>query len=248
MANSRQDTSLGGGQRQFPDTTWGMLSSLVREGKGQPAEALGQLCHRYWKPVYYYLRVAAAKSNEEAKDLAQSFFLWLMESGTLQRYLPERGSFRTFLKVILHSFVGHQDRAARMLKRGGGVKTLSLDAEAIPSDDLLLDKEANDPEKTFDQAWLTTLMDRAVEAVRAKLREAGRTAALRVFEEHDLTNMPEPPSYAEVAHLLGIKASQVRDHLAAVRCEVQKEIRAELARTAADPDDLEREWNELFGT
>src|SRR5688572_22453356 len=103
------DTSLGGADARFPET-----ASQV----GTDPEALARA---YWKPVYAYVRLAWAKSNEDAKDLTQAFFLWLLEERALDGYDPARGGFRPFLKVLLRRFVGHQDRALGALRRGGSV-------------------------------------------------------------------------------------------------------------------------------
>src|SRR5436309_796860 len=99
------DTSLGGPREDFPKT----IGDMVARARDPSAEVrrLGfeELGRQYWKPIYRYARVAWAKSNEDAKDLTQAFFLWLMEGDALDRYLPGRGSFRSFLKALLRHFL-----------------------------------------------------------------------------------------------------------------------------------------------
>ena len=99
----------------FPDTTVG----VVRSFSGKP-EDLEPFCRKYWKPMYAYLRASCTRKNEDAKDLTQAFFVWLMEEGRLERYDPQRGRLRGYLKVLLKRFVGHHDVAQGRLKRGGG--------------------------------------------------------------------------------------------------------------------------------
>src|SRR5258706_11610025 len=94
------DTSLGGDHKRFPETTWSLVSKLRTPGEGPDRAGLETLCHRYWKPVYRYVRMAWAKSNDEAKDLVQAFFLWLLEGDALAKYEPGRGSFRGYLKLL----------------------------------------------------------------------------------------------------------------------------------------------------
>src|SRR5262245_60106551 len=111
----QKETSLGGSQNAFPATTQGIVSGL----RGSDYRAsFEEICRRYWKPVYAYVRIAWAKDNETAKDLTQAFFLSLAEGNELKRFDPSRGSLRGYLKVLLRSFVGHQDRARAALKRG----------------------------------------------------------------------------------------------------------------------------------
>ena len=56
------------------------------------------------------------------------------------------------------------------------------------------------------------------------------------------------PSYTldRVGEQLGLKASDVRNHLFAVRERLRTEIRGELRETVSNPDQLESEWKALF--
>jgi len=149
-------------------------------------EGLNDLCRRYWKPVYYHLRVGWAKSNDAAKDLTQAFFLWLVEGGALSRYEPQRASFRTFLKSLLRHFVQNQDEALHRLKRGGGVSILALEDPGAPLEGVLANPGAVDPDEAFHKAWRSTVIARAVDRVRASLLADGKDLKFRVFEAYDL--------------------------------------------------------------
>jgi RNA polymerase sigma factor (sigma-70 family) len=241
------DTSLGGIHRDFPKTAWELLAS-AREDAGEPGRAsLEDLCRLYWKPVYHYLRVGWSRSNDDAKDLTQAFFLWLVEDDLVKRYDPERAAFRTFLKSLLKHFVQDHDKASRRLKRGGGVRTLDLDREMALSGGPPADPKASDPERAFDQAWLSALLENAVEKVRGRFRSSGRSIQIQVFEEYSLAPPADRPSYADLAGRLGIKEGDIKNHLFAVREEIRKEIRGELSRMTSDAETLEEEWNAFFG-
>lgn len=240
------DTSLGGAQREFPQTLWDVLSRARDSDAGVRREGLEDLCRQYWKPVYHYVRVAWAKSNEDAKDLTQAFFLWLTEGETLRRYKPERASFRAYLKGLLKHFVQHQEDAMRRLKRGGGVKILELDG-ALPLKELIADPAGADPEKAFDGAWRTALVAGALARVRERLRSRGRDIQFHVYEAYELLPPAGRPTYADLARRFGLKEKDVDNHLLAVREEVRSEVRREIGRLTVDRDDLEREWNALFG-
>jgi len=243
-----QDTSLGGPGVHFAQTAWGMVerardaSPEIRQG------GLEELAAAYWKPVYHYLRVAWAKSNEDAKDLAQAFFLWLTDRAALGRYEPGRGSFRTFLKALLRHFVQHHDEALDRLKRGGGKTLLRLDGEESLQD-VVADPRAVTPDEAFEREWRHGLMAVAVERVRRRLLGEGAGVKFRVFEEYYLNAGPEErPTYAGVARRLGVKEGDVKHILTGVREEVRQEIRAELSRTLSRPEDLQDEWNAFFGS
>lgn len=242
--NKGADTSLGGAWRSFPATTWGMVSRLRDASPAAAAGGLDTMCRRYWKAVYTYIRVAWHKSNEETKDLTQAFFLWLMEEEPLRKFVPDRGGFRGYLKVLLRRFVGHRDVADRRLKRGGDVVHVPLEGDVSETATLPSGISA---EEAFDATWLSTVLEHAVAEVRSALESRGRHVAFQVFEAHDLCPAEKPPTYAEIAGRLGLKETQVRDHLAAVREQVRAVAREELRRVTVDDEELRGEWRELFG-
>jgi RNA polymerase sigma-70 factor (ECF subfamily) len=241
-----QDTSLGGDQKEFPQTLWDILSRARDSNAGVRRDGLEELCRQYWKPVYRYVRVAWAKTNEDAKDLTQAFFLWLTDGDALQRYQPERASFRAYLKSLLKHFVQHQEDALRRLKRGGGVRLLELDGP-LPLKELLADPSSADPESIFDAAWRSALVAGALARVRDRLQTRGRALQFQVYEAYELIAPSERPTYADLARRFGIKEKDVDNHLLAVREELRSEVRREIGRLSVDPDDLEREWHALFG-
>jgi len=231
------DTSLGGGDRQFPKTSWSLLSGLGITGRSEIRAGMEELCRRYWKPLYLYARIAWAKSNEEAKDLTQAFFVWVMEGDVIRRFVPGRAGFRAYLKGLLRNFIADQEKAQHRLKRGGGALILTLDEALL--------REGETAEQGFDRAWRDELMDRAIERVRALFVETGREKQFQVFEEYDLKDNAE--SYAALGARLGLPESGISNALFAAREAVRNGIRDELAELTTDAAGIEDEWNELFG-
>ncbi len=229
------DTEIGGPHRAFPLTTAGFEAKIL--DAREPQEAVAALADRYWKPVYHWLRMSYGKSNDEAKDLTQAFFLWLLERDLLGKFEPKRCSFRTYLKGILRNFAGNEHQALLRLKRGGGLKAVPLDAELG-----VADPSVKDPEKAFDQAWMNELVARAVTRVRERFAARQRIVPFLAFEAYDLS--PEPPTYAEVAAKLGAKESDVRNWLFEVREQVRAEVRAELRDSSGES--FPEEWSEFF--
>lgn len=216
MARTAGETSIGGDCKEFPQTTAELL--LSRE----------DLCRRYWKPICHFLRVAWGKPLEDAKDLTQSFFLWLVEGDVLARFQPDRGSFRSFLKGCLRNFVRQQHTSLGRLKRGGGLHRVPL-------------QEVSDPGRAFDEEWRAGLMADAMERVRG--RQAGRR--FRVFEEYTFPD-GDRPTYAELGARHGVKATDIMNDLAAVREEIRSEVRSTLAGMVSGPQELEEEWHAFF--
>ncbi len=249
------NTTIGGG-REFPETTWSLIANLVPGAAAtvdrDPAAGLDELCRRYWKPIYCYVRQGFRKTNEDAKEVTQAFFLWLVDGEVLTRYTPDRASFRFYLKGLLRNFVRNDAQALRRLKRGGGARAVSLpDDDVRALDELLPDPKTASPEEAFDRAWIGELIERAVERVRAAAADAAADSleALRVraYELYELGPPGSQPTYAQVAEQLGVSTSNVRNHLFAVRERVRAEIRRELRETVASPEQLDAEWAAVFG-
>lgn len=241
-----KDTLLGGVGRVFPETSWALLTRLRNSERGAFLEGFDDLCRTYWKPVYVYVRLGWSKSNEEAKDLTQDFFVWLLEDESIRDYEPERGGFRPYLKTLLRRFLSHQEEARRRIKRGGNAKVFSLQSSDLESAQLPADPRAVDPEKAFEEAWARQILDQAFERVRARRKSAGDDLSLRVYDAYELSGA-ERPSYKEVGERFGLKDTDVRAHLFSLREELRAEVRAEIARLTADDAELEDEWRSLFG-
>ena len=57
----------------FPTTDWGILADVRGDNPAAKLAALDILVHRYWKPVYLFLRYSGSPV-ESAKDSTQAFF------------------------------------------------------------------------------------------------------------------------------------------------------------------------------
>jgi RNA polymerase sigma factor (sigma-70 family) len=236
------DTSLGGGGRTFPETVWDVLSRITSSSPEERRGAFEELCRRYWKPAYSYLRMGRGKSSEDAKDLTQAFFVWLFEEGdVLARFDPERGRFRAFLKGVLRHFAQHQDKTMSALKRGGSAAFVPLGDGEVPTVGA-----SEDPEGAFDAAWRAEVLERAVDAVRARLLAAGQGEKMRAFEEYDCVAPDARPSYDALGKKIGLSADTVKSYLRQVRQAVRAQIREELSRTTTTREELDDEWNAFF--
>jgi RNA polymerase sigma factor (sigma-70 family) len=219
---AEQNTDLGGPRRDFPVTTANFLRELRNPGAQAQKAVMEMMAERYWKPVYHFLRASYGKGNEDAKDLAQAFFTWLLERDLLGRYDPARSGFRTFLKGILRNFAGNEHQALQRLKRGGGVKMVPIAAADLESAG-----PETDPEKLFDTVFLKDTVERAVERVRARFQSGRRIVPFLAFDQYHFAKDGPPPTYALVARRLGIKEGDVRNYLHEVREAIRAEVKAE---------------------
>jgi RNA polymerase sigma-70 factor (ECF subfamily) len=235
-------TEMGGVSADFPATSDRMTGDLQSILPHKRQAAMEDLCRRYWKPVYAYLRSRWGKSNEDAKDVTQAFFTWLTEGDALQSYQPAQGPFRKYLKTLLVHFEGHLQESRRRLKRGNGRKHLSFESDTIhvPSDD-------PEPAAAFDNSWRSLLIERALHATRRHYVKRDRQIWWHLFESHDLCPDKVRPTYDDLARRMGIRRDHVRNHLHAVREEVRFRILTELAETVQNARELQEEWKDLIG-
>jgi RNA polymerase sigma factor (sigma-70 family) len=219
------DTALGGPGRQFPVTRHSLIRAAA--GEGQPARAaLEEVLSIYWKPAYKHVRIQWNRSNEQAKDLVQGFFVAMLEQNLLSDFDPAKGRLRTWLRACLDRYVMKQDESAGRLKRGGGVE-FTFDFEAAERE---LASTSPSAEDVFLREWEREVFARALEDLRELCLTTGRQTQHRIFEQYDLVDGARP-SYADLAAKHGIPATTVTNYLAWARRELKRLVRERLERS-----------------
>lgn len=227
---------MGGTRQGYPSTLWtAILGARDREAKDF-RDNLDRLIRAYWKPVYWTLRTRWRRSNDQAKDLTQAFFLSFMEKDRLADVSPEKGRFRAFLRVVLDNFMRNELEAARALKRGGGARIVPIDAG---DDELPLEADTLRPEEVFDRAWATHLFREAV----AELEGGIDKAAFQAFRRHELDR--DPPPYPKLAQELDVSVHEVESLLKKSRTALARILRARVRDTLSDDASVEDELRTL---
>jgi hypothetical protein len=72
-----------------------VLEAVQSRAPGAP-QALAELCARYWRPLYAFVR-RRGRSPEDAQDLVQGFFEHLIRNRGLATVDRTKGRFRSFL-------------------------------------------------------------------------------------------------------------------------------------------------------
>jgi len=213
---------------------------------GSPAAdvALEELCRTYWYPLYAYVR-HQGHSPEDAEDLTQAFFARFLAKNYLVGLDSNRGRFRAFLLASLKHFLANEWDRSRRQKRGGGAILLSLDYQGAdtryqidPPDDL-------SPDKLFDRAWATTLLERVINRLRDEHRTgegAGQFEQLKPYLMVGSSNIP----YAEAAATLGMSEGAVRVAVHRLRRRYRELLQQEIIQTLSDPAQAEEEMRSLM--
>jgi RNA polymerase sigma factor (sigma-70 family) len=245
-----EDTNCGGASASFPATRCSVLRARVSDDPAARQQANHELIAMYWKPVYKYLRSKWPLTNEDAKDLTQSFFLRAMEDGFLDRFDPARARFRTYVRVCLDAFVANERRAANRLKRGGGVQHLALDFEVAEGQFRRQPLAVGaDPDEVFRREWIRGVFALAAEDLRRQCAAAGRLVHFALFERYDLDgpDAAQPITYARLAQEFGLAMTQVTNHLAAVRRQFRALVLARLRAGTGSEEEFQEEVLRLFG-
>lgn len=223
----------------FPETSWGLVQAACTAGAGGGG-AFAELYRRYRLPIYASLRHQGF-DIDRAQDLAQDFFIALIEDETVRRADAERGRFRSFLLGALRRFLARSLTREHARKRGRDYRLEPFDAEAMEA--RLGFDPAPDLELEFDRAWARALIATtlaALESEEAAARRAG-FALLRPCLDPGAT----PPSRAELARQLDCSEGAVKTAVHRLRRRFREILRREVAATLASPDAVDDELRHL---
>lgn len=226
-------------------TQWSQVLA-ARDGSDTEArKALEALCAVYWEPLYALVR-RQCSSPDEAGDLTQAYFTELLAKDFLSDADPAKGRFRSFLLSSLKHFLSHQRERAGALKRGGGTSTLSLDIEGAEERYELQSAEMT-PEQAFEYRWAVTMLNRALARLERDSADEGRGKHFETLKCY-LTSAEAQVPYRETADALRISEGAVKTAVYRLRKRFGEYLRAEVADTVADPDEIDDEVRQLLST
>lgn len=228
----------------FATTHWSLVVAAGQRTTVESERALAELCEHYWYPLYAFVR-RRGHSVEEARDLTQEFFAFLLEKDRLQLADQQRGRFRSFLLTALDNFLTNQWRAGQAQKRGGGRSVLSLDWSSGEQRYLAEPADFMTPERIFDRRWALTLLERVLTQLREQYRSNGKeTLFLRL--QGCLSGEGSRTPYAELAREMGMSEAAIKVAVHRLRQRCGELLREEIAQTVADQADIDEELGYLF--
>lgn len=232
---SRRDTA-------FKSTQWSQVFAAGRIDAPNSGQALESLCRQYWYPIYAFLR-RWGHDRQNARDLTQGFFAYLLEQSLLRRADPDKGRFRSFLLGSLRMFISNQQARDHALKRGGGIRIVSIDEQSAEGRYAHEPATGLTPERLFDRRWALELIAEALRRLEAEYLRAGLPdlfAALQPYLTGDQSG-----DFADLAARLKKSEGAARVMVCRLRNHFRKLIREVIAATVSGPEQVEAELKEL---
>lgn len=230
--------------RSFYTTRWSTVLAAADRSSPESAEALATLCRVYWYPLYAFVR-RRGYSAHEAEDLTQEFFARLLEKDYLKGIGPEKGRFRSFLLVCMRRFLANEWDRSRAKKRDSGRAMISIDLREAENRYCGEPADCMTGERIFERRWALALLEQAIGRLEDEFRRSKKT---RLFERLKVYLVAEhrAPPYAQVAEELGMSEGAVKVAVHRLRQRFRRTVRAEVARTLDDPNDVDDEIRRLF--
>ncbi len=244
------DTLIGGTDARFPGTRHSVIAAVQSIDAEKRGRAYSRIVASYWKPVYKYIRIKWNRSNEDAKDLTQGFFLRVMEKGFFQTYDPAKARFRTFLRVCLDRYVANETQSAGRIKRGGDALTVSLDFQGADQELLTGVPPSSDTmEKFFEQEWIRSLFSSSLEMLKGQCADEGKEIHFSIFSRYHFADDTESGNltYEGIAAEFGIPVTTLTNHLAYGRREFKRLVLQQLRELTATEEEFREEARSLLG-
>ena len=220
----------------FPNTQWTELAHATLSGEESGRVAMDALCRSYWEPVRQFV-LQRGWRPDEAPDLTQSFFVYLMEKGVLRQAEREKGRFRSFLQGVLNNFLLNERQRRLTQKRGGGMDAVELTDESAVTEDTAGSE--------FDRQWAKTVVAAALQRVSAECTAKhgeGFYSVIAVFIGGSGELIPQE----RAAEKLGMSAGRFRTEIFTWRQKFRESLRVEVRRTVSAPHEVDDEMRYLW--
>jgi DNA-directed RNA polymerase specialized sigma24 family protein len=207
---------------------------------------LSELCSRYWFPLYRFA-LFTGLSHEDAQDLTQGFFLYLLQKESLQYVHQSKGRFRSFLLASFRNHLSTHRQYTSAAKRGGGKHLVALDACDSQQRRNLEPADHLTAETFFDANWAQLLIERVTLQLGEEYRQRGKSQQfdrLRCYLE--LGSEPNTKSYEEAGQALGMTGNGAKTLVFRMRQRFAALLRQEVAQTLLNPRDTDSEIHALY--
>jgi RNA polymerase sigma-70 factor (ECF subfamily) len=228
----------------FKTTKWSTVLAARDGPSGEARQALAALCETYWYPLYAYVR-SQGFSPDQAIDITQGYFVRLLEKDYLKDVKPAAGRFRTFLIVTMKHFLVNELQRERALKRGGGVRAISLDTEEAEERYRREPVDRLTPEEIYERRWALAVLARVLATLGREYSVAGKQHRFDLLKGY-LTGEQPRVRYRDVAAELEMTEPAVRAAVRRLRQRFGKLLKEEIAETVRQSEEVDDEVRHLL--
>ena len=139
----------------------------------------------------------------------------------------------------------NQRAREKRVKRGGRVAIVSLDGGGAEARYLREPAHVETAERLYDRRWALTVLDRALDRLERRMTGQGKGPLFDRLKPA-LLGAEDAVGYAQVAEELGMTEGAVKVAAHRMRARLGALIREEVARTVADPSQIDDEIRDLF--
>lgn len=213
----------------MPTTLW----TLIGRARGGDAGELDRLLRRYWPPVLAFIR-NSIRDRGDAEDLVQEVFLTILRDGVLERADQTRGKFRSLVLAVARYTLSARHRAENALKRGGGVRAMTLD----PQGGGLLESslEAATADESFDSLWVENLVRLGMGRLHGECLKDGTRYFDALF-----SHVNDGLDYEGISRKLRVSGTDVKNYLHQARIRLRRYILQEIQEYSTSRTEWEAE-------
>jgi len=222
-------------------TRWTIILQAADPSAPGSQEALESLCHKYWQPLYAYVR-ASGKTHEDAQDITQGYFQRLIEKNLPARVSPDQGRFRAYLLATLRNFMLAWHRDSTTQKRGG-TDSVHL---SIDDDPTLTEALSISPEALYDQRWAQTMVKNALDRLAEQQADLGQRDRFALMRPLLLDPEHGTAAQSELITRHGMTEGSIRTALSRLRAQFRQIIRDDVADLVENPAEIDDEIAHLL--
>jgi len=229
---------------RFQTTRWSLVLAAGGEPGERSNEALAGLFDGYWYPIYGFVR-SQGFGEEDARDLVQGYFTFLLDRHGLKNLDPSAGRFRAFVIVSVRNFLNNERERLQAKKRGGDHVVESLDT--LVAEERLAKEPFSpaDAEIAFERRWAETVVRRARERMRQEFEQAEQSERYELLGGL-LTGEGRTLPYSEIAARLGMAEAGVKSLVHRMRKRFGVLLRGEVLQTIDRAEEIEDEIRYLL--
>lgn len=226
------------GEANFFTTAWTLVRQAQDPSSAEYRRSVEELCSRYWKPVYAFVR-RRGWNAEEARDLTQEYFSRFLEKELFARADRARGRFRSFVLVTVERFL--RDELDKRTRRRRAHDALAAERRDEPP------RPAGDPEEEFNRELARELVARVLDRMAVYCAERGQERYIQAFRLRieGIEAEGRSLSYDQIAEELNSTVTDVTNAIHRARAIFRRLLREEIRQGVSRESEIDDEIAEL---